>query len=71
MNSYLRDMKDEGLGKSLVNPETVKSVYNHGPLSTLNGKYYDAIVDSKYGKMFHYRDSIQGEKGRQKRIRNV
>ena len=71
MNSYLRDPQEDKFGKSLVNPERVKSVYNHGPMSTLDGKFYDVIVNKELGKMFHYRDSTQGEKDRQKSIRKV
>ena len=71
MDSVLRDPKPYGHGKSIVNPLTVKAVFNHGVSSSLNGDFYTVLVDPEVGKCHHYRDQAQGERSRQEDIRKV
>ena len=72
MENFLRDPHKSGLGKSIINPSLAKTVWNHGVLSVLNNsKFYDVIVDPKFGKNFHYRDTVQGIRIRQQTLQKV
>ena len=72
MNNFLRDINNQGVGKTLIVTDFAEIVWNHGVSKVLNtGHYREVLVHRSIARSLHYRDLVQGASPKQRDVLNV